>query len=321
MKTWPKQHKVLLVVCLIFIAVAAATYALVVRPRVQSVKQLENSVTEREDTLRGEGWPVDPGELAADLGQKEGKLERLKQNYSAVVHRAARTFETRLKAKLGDEAVKAPLAYVEFLTYLTRLDYEEDFAEITSKWNELGIVLHENVLNLSQDSVSPHVYQLIFHLWALERCVDLALEHNLAPVRVPVDVPVDGAVADGTPAAGPEAEIETKTIQAAKISVRRIRGYVLNGSENTTPYVVEFPIAMTVQCNMSELTAFLKSLHNETTFLPISRLQIRKIPPANATDDFALLQVDLECSAFLFLRKELEVTPAKKEARILPRGA
>lgn len=327
MNRWPKQHKILRACVLIFAAAAVAAHIVVVRPRQQSVAQLERSLTQREAEIRAHGWPANPAELGAILSRKQNELRQIDRQAGAVNRRMAGTFSARLAARLGEQAVREPLAYVPFLTYLTRLDYEEDFGEIVEKWKDEDdegkrVTLHEDVLHLSQNSVSPHVYQLIFHIWTVERLVDLALDSGLRPVNVPIQVPAPGAPASDLPPADPDAEPGERLVtrHVAKVTALPSRGYLLNRQDDATPYIVEFPVAMTVRATMADLTAFLQALHDDETFLPVSRLQIRKIPPQTQGGEQNMLEVDLECSAFLMLREELKVAP-REEARILPRGA
>ncbi|MCF7855443.1 MAG: hypothetical protein K9N51_11645 [Candidatus Pacebacteria bacterium] len=280
------------------------------RPKHNEVADLQRSLNETEHQIRQKGWPVDPAKLRRIQRAKHHQLAELEQYADTIAERIHATFADRLTERFPKDASVDPTQYV---SYMTRLDYEEDFAEISSALQKRGIILAEEVLRLSENSVATEVYQLIFQLWSLETIVQTALDHNLVPARTLVKRTVSAPTAEDPKAT------RTVTQRASQITVKPILAYVLDKKEQDA-YILEFPIAMTVHCDAAELAAFLKGLHTTKQFIPVNHIQIRKLPPNRANGNARELEVDLECSTFLRLKERLEIKPEEKQ-RVLPAGA
>lgn len=309
-QTWPKKHRALLFVTVGFAFAAAGFYLYVLRPRSQEVRRLEDNVLSETQHLRDRGWPVDYERLTVIQAAKERELTMLKTRVETILDLATSTFSEPIHDRFENRA--------NFIKHVSRLDFQEYYVQIERDLAAKGVVVAEQMLNIGENSVSPEIYQLVLQLWTLERVASMALEHGLTPMRVPIKVEVQDPMApDG--AAGPGAEIQYVTRYVSKIQLAAVRAYVLN-PEDEEPYVLEFPIKLSLRCTSDDLGRFLAALHADNTFIPLNHIEIRKVPPFERQVTPDLLTVDLECSVFFKLSDTISTT-MPKSVKALPRGA
>ena len=78
---------------------------------------------------------------------------------------------------------------------------------------------------------------------------------------------------------------------------------------------------MTARCTTDDLCNFLQALHDAEEFIPVSLVQVRKLPPFRNQSTPDLLRVDIECSVFFRLTDADVKVPIKTTAPTLRPGA
>ncbi len=314
MTHWSEKHRSLAIAVLVFALAAIACHIYLLRPRARKVQALQSQVDSQTAAIRERGWPVDFERLQAVRGMKEKELAELQSRSERIVNLAASTFQQRINDRFETPE--------NFMNHVTRLDFQEYFSRISQELANRDIVLHEEMLKLSERSVSANVYQLVLQLWTVEKLVKLAVEHNLAPMKVPVtiDIPEEGGVGATGLMPGPP-KTRRETLYVSKITLQPVKSYYILPTDEK-PFVLEIPMTMTVRCTTAELYRFLEAVNQADTFIPINLIQVRKLPPFRnqATPD--LLRVDLECSTFFKpdASSKIETRPVES-IRALPRGA
>ena len=302
MNRWPVQHKILLAVFCICMVVAGAVWLYVLRPFQQRVASQTQAVHDESARIRARGWPVDEGKLIVLRRDKQRQQMQLRERKEQLWNLVDKTFAEKMRKYDG----KVEL----FMNQVTRLDFQEEFAKVCDDLKgpsaDRHYMFHVDVLKLSEDSVSPYVYQLMLQLWTLESVMKMAKEHHLVPVLVPVEIPEERA--GGEAASGTEASYEVKDY--AGVTLQPPRAYFLQPSDSG-PYLLECPLRMKVTCQPRDLEEFLRGLDSADRFAPINRLQVRKLPPANGQAE-STLEVELECATLFLLRSDVSYVPERK---------
>gem|GEM_PF-926305 len=316
MRKWPKRHRHLGVAALVLAIVLAGAYLFVVQPQARRVRVTESALEELRSDLKESGWPLDKQRLETLLANLEKKLNGppgrrqdtarnaigIKHKSRLVVRDATGMFQARIAQEFGTTE--------EFMDNVSRLYFETEYTELARRLEADGVILDGAVLNLDEDTSSPYNYQLVLQVWTVDALLGLALENHLVPIKNrEVKVRLD----------------ENREVYASEVSVLPVRAYAVNRVDEE-PYVLEFPVRMTVRGQLTDLCNFLRGLHSDGNFLPISRLEIST---ADYVTDRGLregglivhrLEVTLECSAFFRLRPDLEA-PRPPEEKVLPAGA
>lgn len=253
---------------------AAAVYFLLVRPLAQDVDGARHSLEAKEEELRKSGWPLDAEKLKRTQEEQKKRKEAFQGRAEETQRHATSMFNQKIKAiatspeHLPDE--------------VTQLDYQDEFFFLQQRLWQHDIVLAEEVFGLGEDTASPHTYQLVLQLWTVEKLVDLALAMKLTPTKHPTVKVVT--------------EIG-KTSYASNVTVLPVRPYFLN-AEDKKPYLLEFPVRMELRGTIDSLLTFLRSLHDDETFCPITQLELRKVLPARTSPGTDLIEATVECSSF-----------------------
>ncbi len=312
MKYLLPQHKVLLTICAVFIAAGVGLHFYLVRPLKLKVNGMVDRVMNESRTIRGNGWSTDERQLMHLKADKTRELERLENNSRDVWQIVADTFKGRLDYYEGDEQM--------FMNQVTRLDYEDAYSGILRELERDGRLRFDPaVLRLSQDSVSPYVYQLVLQLWTLEEIMKLAMAHGVIPIRQTIEVPV--FLPDGTPALDPQTGADRTTRRTvSQVVLPGLVPYLLT-EDDELPYLLEIPLLFKARCTPRALHDFMARLadFDNGRFLTLNRLEIHRLPP----DDNRrreLLEVQMEVAAFMRLRDDLRIR-RRERAQPLPRGA
>jgi hypothetical protein len=290
MTNWSSKHRMLALAALLYAVLAAGLYLYVIRPQSQRVERLEQRAVNEAEALRQRNWPVDSDRLQAIMSRKQKELEQLRSLTKTILELATSAFDERIGERFENKA--------NFMNHVTRLDYQEYFSQIEQNLGQRDIVLEKQVLNLSETSAAANVYQSVLQLWTVERVLNVALAHNLVPVKIPVTV--DIAEGAGTPA-GLAVDAVTpprsETRYVSNVSVQTVREYFLDPAAES-PYVLELPVTMTVRCTTKDLLGFLEAVSSRDTFTAVNLIQVRKTPPFQNQSTPDLLRVDIECSTF-----------------------
>ena len=318
MRDWPAKHRNLGVLFILLGIGCFAVFLFVLRPKAQAVENARSEFTEIQGRLRKSGWPLDAERLEKLLDGVQRRLEGpkdtpgpgdvtaaigIKNKADIVLRDATSMFKPKIEKFFGSTA--------DFMKEASRLDYREEYNQLERRLAGEGIVLAEEVLNLGEGSSSPSTYQLLLQLYTLEAVLDLALESDLRPAKDP-NVTV-------------ATETNQRGVQAAKLTVLPMRPYFLR-PEDKEPYVLEFPVRMTLRGKLEGVCRFLSRLHANGAFFPVTHFEMKTENPALARPDsegnvtIDRVEIEVECSAF-FRPSEKAPARAVKKVKKLPRGA
>jgi len=294
MKSWPRHHKQLGILTVLVLALCVVAYIILLRPKQQEVSSTRKQVEELLGELRPKGWPLDPDRLEGLKEVRSGELARFVTLSDDVLRDATSMFDRNISffGSLG-----------EFRDAVTRLQYQEEYMQFEQHFRAQNLVFAEEILNLSENTESFYMYQLVLQLWTVQALCDLALRHQLEPVRNP-DVRVMGEVGGGR--------------LAAEVSALPMRSYYAH-KDATEPYILEFPVQLVLQGKIQNLVEFLRSLHTEDRFFPVSRLELRKVVPPPDKPALDAIEVTVQCSSFYRLSDKLP--DREKPALVAPPGA
>jgi Tfp pilus assembly protein PilO len=312
-RQWPQKHRNLAAFALFVVLAVAGVYLFLLRPKAEELAGMHQDVEDKQKKLGEAGWRLDPDGLTKILEemnkrldgatfQKQGQtlsIPGLKQKADRILREGAGMYARKVKELCDSPGI--------FMTQVSRLDYQVEFDELVQRLKEHDIVLAEEVLGISEDTSSPYTYQLMLQLWTLELFVDLALEHNLVPVKSHrVGVRLD----DG------------RNAQASMLTLLPVRAYTLN-TEDKAPYLMEFPVHMVLRGDLQNVCNFLRALHTDGRFMPLNHLEIAGASPARSdSGGFVVDKVIISLEGCCFFRPD-EKAPAQtfKRMKRLPRGA
>ena len=286
MKNWLKIHQILLAALLFAILAQAIVYFLVLSPKGEELEDLKADVDKLQERLRGSNWPLDAEKLERYLAALE-KEYKGSQKDSALTARSAEalrlanaTFLPKISSEYGNVE--------EFMSNVSRLDYQSEFNRVTTSLAEKEILLDPSVLNLNEDMPTPYIYQCMMQIWTVEKLVDLALTSGVAITTLP--------------------ERRRGQGRAASISVEPMQAYFLS-PQNEQPYLLEFPVKLSIEGTLESCMGFIDRLADDGVFMPPRHFEIFALPPANneAGEDGLFksgsLRLNLVCPSYLVLGK------------------
>jgi hypothetical protein len=293
----PAKHLALISLAGAAVLLFLVSQLLISQPLRHEVSAAQAQVRSTQDYLRLSGWPLDFERLSALEREMQKKQATAEQRHDDVLRATTSLFAERIMRLYENPG--------QFQQQVTRLDYQQEFYRIERKFKEEGIVFDRAVLQMSEDTAGVLTYQLVLQLWVLETALDRLLEHGLQPTVITVSEP-------GNPAAAPR--------QAHSLRVLRPREYCLD-PEIPTPYLLEFPVRVTVRGEAKALHAFLVAAGDSAAFLAVPRIEARTQAPAGAGAGEEVI-ADLECSAFYLLQRDVSGVPDKAGSKgNLPPGA
>ena len=297
MKPWPQMHKNLATLVLFAVLAFTVGYIIFIRPKQKDVARLQAEADELQKTLQAKGWPLDGTRLESLFDERSRELKRLVDRSNEIPGQSTAMFDIKIKKDFESRE--------GFRNNVTRLDFQEQFIQIEQAFKEKGVVFYPAVLNLSENTDSPYTYQLMLQLWTLQAILDLALTNDLRPLLVNPPK-VEGASRDGN-------------IRVSQVTVLPLKAY-FTSAEEKEPYLLEFPIQLVVQGKLSGLVGFLRALHADDNFYPVTNLELRKAVPGRNRALADQIEADIQCSSFYRLRDTApRVSPAK--IKLLPPGA
>ncbi len=314
MREWPKQHKNVATLILLMVFLSIAAYWFLIRPKSREVAAAKANLQQLENDLAKTDWPLDSSRLTKLLDDYRKRLEGaragqgddlrsatgIKNKAEFLLQNATAMFDPKIRRFFSTPQ--------DFMTEVSRLDYQEEFNQLTQRLNERKIAVAEEVLGLDENTSSPYTYQLLLQVWTVDVVTQLVFDHDLQFVK-------DASVKVAT---------ETGDKQAAKITVLPVRGYILN-KEDSDPYLLEFPVRISIRGKLENVLSFMQSLHADGRFLPISRFEAFTENPnsqrVDATGHVVVEEVEitLECSSFFRPNEKTPVRKVKKNI-VLPAG-
>ncbi len=317
MKPWPRAHKSLGIVVLLALGAATACYFLLIRPKAQEVTDLTTALEDLRSKLKDSGWPANAEGLKVILnenskklkgtkkGNKDGKgYEGLEVRAAQIIAKATDTFRQHIEDNYTTVGT--------FIDQAGWLDYTSDFSNLEQWLRGNGIIISEKTFGISEDTADAETYQLLIHIWTVRKLVELIIEHDLIlekDRRNPVPTP------------------EGRAVLPSMIRVMPMKAYVLNEGEKT-PYLLEFPVRMTLRGSLPDFIAFMRDLQTEGRFFPISRMELFTENPALRgtkpnSDGFLRvrnIKVTVVCSSFFRPAENVPKATIKRVNKV-PRGA
>ncbi len=264
-------HKVVLVICLILLALQAGLYLGLQRPRRQAVETAEKELQRLQGRLSGKAWPRDGDALRRILAGMRQTLKGsetrpgLHQQADQLLGRASRMYEAKIFEQYGSKN--------DFINSVSRLDYQEEYNRLVLELKKQGINLSAEKFNLAEDTSSAYNYQLMLQLWTVEKICALVKAADLQVLTNNNSQPSRSRVS------GRRVASEQQNNSAgACISVLPMAAY-FQEEKSLAPYLLEFPVAISLRAELPQLQAFVNSLHSEDTFLALKKFEIKALPP------------------------------------------
>ena len=260
MRPWPQAHKNLGAVMLLVLTGLFFWYLLAIRPKAQAVADLEDQIEDLRDKLENSGWTLNAENLETILAENTRKLkgtrrgdkgyDGLEVRAGQIVDQATRTFQKRIEETYGNTAT--------FIDQSGWLDYQSDFTELETWLRGVDVLISEKTFGISQDTANAEIYQLLLHIWTVREVVGLVIKHDLVFAKDPSN-------AVPTP--------EGRAALPSRLRVLPAISYTINPDDKAA-YLLEFPVRLTVRGTLPDFLAFLADLQNESSFLPVSRIEL-----------------------------------------------
>lgn len=295
------QHKTLGAVVLFCAVILGVAYGVFLYPRQSEVATIRKRKEALERDLGKKDWPLDPARLRSHYAEAEKEQERFGRQCNQIMKQISQA----LSEEISEYAYSGAQ---EFRDLVSRLDYREEYSEVQRELRG-RVNFDEAVLGLGERSDSLYVYQLLLHLWTVENLTSLALDSGLTPADHP----------EATRYESPDGP----ALPVSQISIRPMVAYALV-EEDKEPYLLEFPVRLTVEGTLADVGRFLVELQNtrDKRFFPMGHIEIRKMVPTNRQPRLDRVRATIECSSFFHLGKgDTDRVPARTKKRLLPPGA
>ncbi len=277
--SWPQRNRRLFVACAVAVAVLVIWNLFFISPLRRNYRNMRNTVRQKEAQLDAAGWPKDEQALIRQLdmamktlnGDEEQALQGLTQVTEDIIDLASATFRERIE-------MSNPDGIVAFMDSVTKIDYKLLYDNVAAEFAKHGVTLDATYFGLADDSQEP-IWRMIFKLWTAEELVTLAAKNHLTIVSDENGI--------------------------AKVRALSPKCYALTDGEDADPYLLEFPVRITVEGASYDLLSFINDLQSEQRFMPVKQISVRTTPPAipAAGGDVAVatLRSTLTCSSFFKL--------------------
>jgi Tfp pilus assembly protein PilO len=275
-------HQYILVAALLTLVSQGAFYYFLLRPRqaahAAAVKELERM----QQRLASSNWPRDSEKLQQLLQEYRRQLKGdqqqlgIEQKTAGLLAQASRMYDSRIHQLYGNKN--------DFYRNVSRLDFQEEFNRLQTHLQSQGIVLESSALNLTEDTLSAYNYQLMLQLWTLETICQRLQDAGLQSGNPLL------AKGSGKPA---KAQISLLALQA-----------FFREEKAERPFLLEFPVALTVYGTLEQFLSFCQSLYADEVFLALRNVSLTALPPARlqADEQGALengaLRLELVCAGY-----------------------
>ncbi len=307
MNKWLANYKLLFVLTAGFLVAAGLANFYVLRPRRLQALEVESAMEQKINRISSRNWPVHPSRLGRLRRDHQDRQRRLRNSLEQVQQRAVATFAEPIQSKFGVEAVEEPS---QFINFVTRLDYQEQYSILIDKWGQRNVILHPRVLNLNEDSVSPHIYRLLLQLWTVDTVLETVAGSGLQPVLRPLPQPPRTDIVEAEPGTSPGF--------GSQVALQPPRRYRVDETSRED-YLLEFPVSITVQGTTEQLVSLLNLLDESEFWLSINAIEIRKLPMRRFNRRDNRLEAILEFSAFYPLARDDAIRPPPPKV-MAPRG-
>jgi hypothetical protein len=177
----------------------------------------------------------------------------------------------------------------DFMGGVLNSQFQQEFSDMQARFEQNGLYVCPEILNLSLTTKSKYSYQLLLQCWCVDMLVDLAGKSGL---HFRKHNEISATALDGS------------RKPAALISVLPMTAYSLDDKKEAAPFLLEFPVRLGVEGTLENIMAFLKSINVAGQFFGVRGFEIlspapSKIPSGKDAKTKDILQMNIECAAYL----------------------
>ncbi|MDD3953915.1 MAG: hypothetical protein PHY82_08370 [Lentisphaeria bacterium] len=275
-------HQYVLVAALLAIGLQAAFYFFLLRPRQAGHAAAGKELARMQERLAASNWPQDADKLQQLLQEYRLQLKGdqsspgIEQQTASLLAQASRMYDEKIRELYGNKN--------DFYRNVSRLDFQEEFNRLQTRLQSQGITLQSSILNLTEDTISAYNYQLMLQLWTLEAICKRFQASGLQTTN-PLAVKARGSIS--------KAEIRLLALQA-----------FFREEKAERPFLLEFPVAVTLYGTLEQFLEFCQSLHSEDVFLALRNISLTALPPAQLKADSGglaengVLRLEMVCAGY-----------------------
>jgi len=320
-KDWPVAHRRLLMAMMVVLVCLFLFSWIFILPKWRQCRRLELAVKSQEKSVRNSVWPMEADVLRERLNYCKQTLngkageEGLLARTEGTLEQATRNL--REKVQQTSPALTTQGSLKAFAQQASRIDYKYLASQLDQTLRQSQVRLPRRMLTLDEAS-SVNIPRQVLHILTLQMAVELAQSNGLQILpRLEKEEPNDSHPAEkgkesapdtGTTSTSEAAEADTRP--KAALAMLPVISFVLKDND-AHPYLLEFPVEMTVQGTMEQLLAFLQSLQSKDHFLPVKQMTFLTQPPTELDGDTVAVSkqtLKLVCTAFF--RPPVQTAPA-----------
>lgn len=307
-KDWPKPCRNMLMLCIFAVIATVVIFLFFLQPKWKQLQESRSEFASAEKKLQDSPWPKDSERLRTLQNSYRRTLgSKGKGGLIDFTEKAMKKATGIFKDKIIDEYG----TYALFIDKASQIEYRDQYDRMFSTFQTRRIYLDKAVLGMDESTVEDEKYKMLLKIWTLEKLVNLALEHKLK-------ICDDYSVRTGS----------HKQYYAAKLNILPEKAYILD-EENKIPFLLEFPVRMTVRCTMEDFLSFTSALQSEELYLPLQQMEITVDTSGNSRyidDDgvlsFTNLEITMVCSSFFRISEDAaRAKPSRGTLPLLPPGA
>ena len=284
MDNWLKRYKILGAIVFCGLVCLLLFYTLIIRPAIQDAQDMRKELASKEKRLSKSKWPMQKESLEKILKEEQKRLEGkggLKAMSEDAMKLACSTMQRRMTAR-GYNKIS------DFMGGVLNSQFQQEFSDMQARFEQNGLYVCPEILNLSLTTKSKYSYQLLLQCWSVDMLVDLVGKSGL---RFRSHDEIQATALDGG------------RKPAALISVLPMMVYALDDKKEATPFLLEFPVRLGVEGTLEQIMAFLQSINVAGQFFGVRGFEILSPAPSKVSakkDGKAeTLQLNIECAAYL----------------------
>lgn len=254
---WPIIHRRLLAIVILTPVIVAILTWLIAAPQWKLYQQALDDCRSNEKKIQRLEWPADNDMLekhmAACNDMLKGTAEQpgLTQLAKNAISHATSTFLPQISAAYPAGSPQESIQ--SFVETASRIDYKFIANQLDQDIRQYNCRLPAQITTIEENGNKTPIYQMILHLWTLQKTFALALAQNLTIACQPNS---DECAAMLLPS------------QSYRLKAKSKEAYLL-----------EFPVKVTVRGSLDNFLLFAASLQTEDCFLPMTQLSVICRPP------------------------------------------
>lgn len=286
MKDWLKIHQILFVLLIFLILAQCLCAFFILKAHKEELAEVEDDLATMHSRLRKVDMPLDADKLESFLNTLKKELEGKAGGDSKSLRRLGNDAFSRAGATFSEQIEKGYGSVADFIKNVSKLDYQSEYNRILTELKEKKVLLSPDVLTLKEEMPTPYNYQPLIQIWSVEKIVNACLESGIAICSVE-----SGG---------------RKKSNVAQVSVLPMKAYFVS-ADSLRPYLLEFPVSISVEGSIEQCYALLDSLNTDKLFIPPTAFELYALPPsgvAGGDDGFlksGVIRMKLVCSAFVVI--------------------